>query len=566
MKLGFIILAHQELHRTGQLVRFLAKNDCPVSLHIDQNSNPAEVRDLKKFLSNIENIVFAKQEKCGWGQFSIVQATLNASETLLEKFPDVTNVFLASGSCLPVRPIKQLKAFLGRHEGTDFIESVSLGDEKWVKQGLDQERFTLYFPLSWKKHRVAFDILVEMQRFLKIKRTVPKRISPHMGSQWWCLTAKTLRKIVEDPKRSRNDRFFARSWIPDESYFQSLARIHSEHIKSESLTFATFDSQGKPFLFYDDHLDELPKTGAFFVRKVWPGAHKLYHNLLTVKRKNFPLSKANEDAFNKIFTEANKNRDAGGEGRFLQGRFPRVSAKRSGVFHEDFGVFMGFNSLFPNFPVWIRKTKKLNVFGNIFARKRFRFSKKKIIAKGNLLANAKLRNTNPKGFLSNFLWSQRSEKRIAILFDVTDTQNIMPDIARDEHARIVIVKEAWLLSIANNPAKFKGKLMNVQILQARESKFIKALQKNKKSHYKVFSLEEALNAPGLVLQAALQVLDPQQARKPTAIPQLNDTSKLDALVRKLEKNGVSLAYKPSKKKTRAPKPPQKAINRPYVVK
>lgn len=567
MKLGFIILAHQNLHRTSQLVRFLAKSGFPVSVHIDRNASHAEVSDLEASLYNIENVVLAKREKCGWGRFSIVQATLNAAEILLENYPDVTNVFLASGSCLPARPVKQLTAFLNRHKGVDFIESVPVGGEKWVKDGLDRERFTLYFPLSWQKYRFAFDCLVDLQRLFKINRTIPKQISPHMGSQWWCLTVKTLRNIIEDPNRQKNDRFFSKTWIPDESYFQSLVRIHSDHVRSESLTFATFDSSGKPFLFYDDHLEELPKTGAFFVRKVWPGAQKLYHNLLTTKRKNFPLSKASEIEFNKLFHEANEIRSKGGEGRFLQGRFPKNSAERSGMSHTDYGVFTGFNGLFDDFPDWVKKTKNLNVFENIFARNRITFHKKIALTKGNLPASLRLRNANPKIFLSNFLWSQRSNKSVAIMFDATDVQKIMPDIAHDKRAAIVIVKEAWLIPIANSDAKFKGKLMRAQVLQARENRFIKALKKNKDAQYTVFSLEEALSAPGLVLQAALQVLEPEKGRKPTGIPQLNNTLKLDALVRKLEKNSVSLAYKPSKKKKRRPlKVSKKAVSRPYVVK
>ena len=283
MRLGFIVLAHQDLHRTAQLVRFLANNDCPVSLHIDQNAVTPEVDALLKALNHVKNVVYPKREKCGWGQFSIVKATLNASEELLKNFPDVTNVFMASGSCLPARPIKQLKAFLERHEDIDFVESFSRKDEKWVKGGLDQERFTLLFPFSWRKHRFAFDRLTDVQRLLKINRTIPKHITPHMGSQWWCLTSQTLRKIIEDPNRQENDRYFSKCWIPDESYFQSLARNHSDHIKPKSLTFSVFDAQGKPFLLYDDHMDELPETDAFFVRKVWPGAHKLYRGLLKNK-------------------------------------------------------------------------------------------------------------------------------------------------------------------------------------------------------------------------------------------------------------------------------------------
>jgi hypothetical protein len=565
MKLGFIILAHQDLHRTTQLVRFLSKNDCPVSLHIDQNAAPREVDELKASLNHVKNVTFSRREKCGWGQFSIVQATLNAAENLLGNHPDVTNVFLASGSCLPARPIKQLKAYLSRHKDIDFIESFSKGDEKWVKGGLDQERFTLYFPLSWRKHRFAFDRLIEAQRHLRINRTVPQHISPHMGSQWWCLTSSTLRKIVEDPIRPENDKYFSRCWIPDESYFQSLAHNHSDHIRPQSLTFSMFDAQGKPFLLYDDHLDILPKTSAFFVRKVWPGAHKLYHGLLTTNRRNFPLSKANEGAFNEIFRSASKIRKTGGEGRMLQGRFPNDLANNGSMASSDYCVLIGFDSLFQNFAKWARETKALNVFKNIFKPRKFVFHKYIILEKGNLAANVKLRNMNPNGFLSNFLWGQKSDKCTAIMYDVSDVQKIMPSITRDKRAHFVVVREAWLLTIANSNMKLKGKLMRAQVLQARERKLLQALKDDKHASCTIISLEEALNTPGLVLQAALKILDPEKGVKPTAIPQLVDVSKLDRLVRKVVKSGVLLYYKPNKKRKSTLIKSKKAIRRPYVV-
>jgi hypothetical protein len=565
MNLGFIILAHQDLHRAGQLAKFLANNDCPVCMHIDQNASEKDLDRLKSSVNHVKNIVFSEREKCGWGQFSIVQATLNAAETLLESHPDLTNVFLASGSCLPARPLKQLMAFLERHPKIDFIESVSIEDDKWVKDGLDRERFSMYFPLSWRKHRFAFDRLVDVQRLFGVNRKRPKNISPHMGSQWWCLTADTLRKIVHDPLRRQNDRYFSKTWIPDESYFQSLARNHSEHIKPISLTFATFDAQGKPFLFYDDHLDELPKTSAFFIRKIWPGANKLYRELLTTNRKNFPLSKSDEESFNKIFTDANETRNTGGQGRLLQGRFPHDRAQKSSVSHTGFGVFIGFDPLFHNFPEWARLTKGLHVFGNLFARKNTAFYKNITLVKGNLQASPMLCNANPKGYLSNFLWSQKSHKRTAILYDMTDAQKILPTISTDEHTHFVIVKEAWLLSIVAKKSKFKGKLMRAKVLQAREQRLLTALEKNKHASCSVYSLEEAMNAPGLVLQAALQVLEPDVGVGPTALPKLKDFSKLDSLVRKLENNGISLSYVPAKKKKKASKDAEKVVSRPYVV-
>jgi uncharacterized protein DUF5927/core-2/I-Branching enzyme len=565
VKLGFIILAHQDLHRTAQLVRFLTNNDCPVSLHIDQNASPEEVIELMADLNHIKSVVYPKREKCGWGQFSIVQATLNAAEVLLESHPDVTNVFMASGSCLPVRPIKQLKAFLERHKDIDFIESFSEKDEKWVKGGLDQERFTLYFPISWRKHRFAFDRLIDLQRILNVSRTVPKHVSPHMGSQWWCLTTSTLRKIIEDPDRQKNDRFFSKCWIPDESYFQSLARNHSEHIRPQSLTFSIFDTQGKPFLLYDDHLNDLPKTNAFFVRKVWPGSNKLYHHLLKTNRKNFPLSNTNEEAFAGIFSQANTTSISGGKGQALQGRFPKSSSNKAGMACDDFGVLIGFGYLFQDFVDWAREAKGLNVFQNIFKRRHFMFYKKIALVKGNLTADVKLRNMNPKRYLSNFLKSQKSDKCTAIMYDVSDNQKIMPDITRDEYAHFIVVQEAWLLSIANSEMKLKGKIMQARVLQARERKMLQALKEGKHASCTIFSLEDALNTPGLVLQAALQILDPEIGAQPTAIPQLVDTSKLDRLVRKLSKSGVSVNFKPDKKRKKPQKSTKKEIIKPYVV-
>ena len=90
-----------------------------------------------------------------------------------------------------------------------------------------------------------------------------------MGSQWWCLTRATLRKILNDPNRKRYDRYFAKTWIPDESYFQTLARVHSERIEARSLTMSRFDADGKPFILYSDMLPEIEKTNFFLARKAW---------------------------------------------------------------------------------------------------------------------------------------------------------------------------------------------------------------------------------------------------------------------------------------------------------
>ena len=83
---------------------------------------------------------------------------------MLTDFPEVRHVYLASGSCLPLRPVDELRDYLNDRPRTDFIESVTTADVGWTIGGLNFERFTLRFPFSWRKHRLLFDTYVELQR------------------------------------------------------------------------------------------------------------------------------------------------------------------------------------------------------------------------------------------------------------------------------------------------------------------------------------------------------------------------------------------------------------------
>jgi hypothetical protein len=103
------------------------------------------------------------------------------------------------------------------------------------------------------------------------------------------LTRTTLIAVLTDPKRQEHAWYFWRVWSPDESYFQTLVRLHSAKHESQSLTFAQFDAKGKPHVFYDDHVDVLRQSQYFIVaKKIWLGANHLYdtpHNRTTRMRR-----------------------------------------------------------------------------------------------------------------------------------------------------------------------------------------------------------------------------------------------------------------------------------------
>lgn len=232
MSVGIVMLVHEALDRAEQVARHWSSRGCPVVIHVDKQVRSKAHAAFVANLSAVDNIRFSKRHRCEWGRWSLVAASQDAATMMLAEFTQVRHVFLASGSCLPLRPVEELIRYLDERPLTNFIESVTTEDVPWTVGGLDSERFTLRFPFSWKRQRLLFDGYVRLQRRLKFKRRIPDGLEPHMGSQWWCLTRQTLSAILEDPDRRAYDRYFKKVWIPDESYYQTLVRLYSSNIES----------------------------------------------------------------------------------------------------------------------------------------------------------------------------------------------------------------------------------------------------------------------------------------------------------------------------------------------
>ncbi|MDO5703773.1 MAG: beta-1,6-N-acetylglucosaminyltransferase, partial [Paracoccus sp. (in: a-proteobacteria)] len=227
VRLGVILLCHDRLDLAARMARLWAEGGAMVAVHIDAKTSAQETHRMRDALADLEQVRFCRRRHCEWGSFSLVQATQDAAELLLDQFPELTHVYLASGACLPLRPVAELCDFLARDPARDHIESTSAADVNWAVGGLDIERFTRFFPFDWRRHPVMFNHTVEFQRRLGLTRRIPVGIAPHLGSQWWCLTVPTLRAILGDPRREEFDNYFSGTWIPDESYFQTLVRRHS---------------------------------------------------------------------------------------------------------------------------------------------------------------------------------------------------------------------------------------------------------------------------------------------------------------------------------------------------
>ena len=277
-KIAFILLCHKDPDAIIQQAHQLtAVGDC-MSIHFDARA-PKEAYDrIRRELAGNPNVTFARTRiKCGWGEWSLVQATLHAVEAAVLAFPRATHFYMVSGDCLAIKSATYAHQFLDDHD-LDYIESFDFFDSEWIKTGLKEERLIYRHWFNERTAKKLFYWSFWTQRRLGLKRPIPADVQVMIGSQWWCLRRQTIEGILDFVKK-RTDvmRFFRTSWIPDETFFQTIVRhlIPEAQIKSRTLTFLMFTEYGMPVTFYNDHFDLLLSQDFLFARKISPEAKAL---------------------------------------------------------------------------------------------------------------------------------------------------------------------------------------------------------------------------------------------------------------------------------------------------
>lgn len=562
---GFVMLCHTALERAAQVARHWAERACPVVIHVDKRVEKWNYDRLRADLSDLSNVRFSARHACEWGTWGLVAATQDAAEMMLADFPAVRHVYLASGSCLPLRPVADLVAYLDQRPRTDFIESVTTEDVGWTIGGLDFERFTLRFPFSWRKQRMLFDIYVGLQRQIGFRRQVPDGLVPHLGSQWWCLTRQTLSAILEGPDRAANDRYFRRVWIPDESYFQTLVRQVSSNVESRSLTLSKFDFQGKPHIFYDDHLQLLRRSDCFVARKIWPYATKLYSTFLNDDAEAQAGGEPNPGKIDRLFAKAVERRTKGRAGLYMQSRFPNADWE-NGKTAAPYSVFQGFADVFENFDTWLGKVTGTRVHGHLFAPDRAHFAGGETIYNGALSDSAKLRDYNPRSFLTNLIWSTRGERQ-SFQFGPADNQALMWFMALDPHAQISVISGAWALPLFRSNRNFSEIRKEAARLQKLESDFLNVLKLGStKARVRTWTLAEFVENPMEPLQTIVDEISPRSLRRLTEAPKMVDLSGFGQFLQNLRNQGMQPVLMGDFPAGDNPNPSAARTRRPYLVK
>lgn len=284
-RIAFILLCHANPEGVVQQARQLtAVGDC-VSIHLDARAPAADLETIRAGLRDNPQVTYARRRvRCGWGEWSLVEATLRAVEAAVAAFPRATHFYMLSGDCMAIKSARYAHEFLDAAD-RDHIESFDFFDSGWIRTGLREERLIYRHFVNERRRKRLFYAALDWQKRLGLERAVPADLRVMIGSQWWCLRRRTIEAIL-DFRRARPDvtRFFRRTWIPDETYFQTMVRhlVPGEEIVDRSPTFLMFSDYGMPVTFYNDHYDLLLSQEALFARKISPEAADLRARLGTL--------------------------------------------------------------------------------------------------------------------------------------------------------------------------------------------------------------------------------------------------------------------------------------------
>lgn len=280
-KIAYILLCHKDPDAIIKQARRLTAVGDFMSIHFDARANPSDFERIKTALEGNKGVVFAKRIKCGWGEWSLVQATLNAVEAAEVAFPHATHFYMLSGDCMSIKSASFAHDFLDKRD-VDYIESFDFMESDWIKTGVKEERLIYRHFFNERNNKALFYHAMNFQKKFGLKRKIPEDLQIMIGSQWWCLRRRTVEAVLKF-KRDRKDvmRFFKTTWIPDETFFQTIVNhlIPEAEIDTRTLTFLIFSDYGMPVSFYNDQYDMLLSQDFLFARKISPEAMNLKRRL-----------------------------------------------------------------------------------------------------------------------------------------------------------------------------------------------------------------------------------------------------------------------------------------------
>jgi hypothetical protein len=268
MTIAYLILAHAH---PEQLIRMMARLRVPgttFAVHVDGRAEASVRAEVARCAAEHDDVLLAEPQRCYWGTYALVQATLECIGVLLASGRAFDYAVLLSGQDYPIKRPEHVANFFAEKQGAQFIEAFPLdAPNRWTPQG---GRFQAMARVNRYTWTVRSRILQ-----LPLPRRFPLGWRPHGGSQWWALSREALLWVLQTLRESpRVTRYFRHTFIPDEAMFQTMLANSpfAERMSAETLHYIDWERPNPkyPRTLEEEDFDRLAASSALFARKMHP--------------------------------------------------------------------------------------------------------------------------------------------------------------------------------------------------------------------------------------------------------------------------------------------------------
>ncbi|HTD56824.1 MAG TPA: beta-1,6-N-acetylglucosaminyltransferase [Silvibacterium sp.] len=216
MRVAYLIMGHRDPQQILRLMNALRSSAAFFVIHIDKRAADSVFAPLREYAAGRSDVFLAPRIRCYWGSFGIANAMVECVKTAVKAGAHFDYAILLSAQDYPIKSGDEIKGFLEKNQGAEFIESFELDKpNRWTShagpyQAMNRVGYWTFFLRSRPFH-------------LRIPRRFPFGWRPFGGSQWWGLSRECV-LYLENTFRTKPEviRYFRHVFIPDESLFQTV--------------------------------------------------------------------------------------------------------------------------------------------------------------------------------------------------------------------------------------------------------------------------------------------------------------------------------------------------------
>jgi len=242
-RIAYLLLCHEHAKGPAEIISRLRHSTSKFFIHVDAKST--HFRSYLELFGSADDVVLLNERvRVYWGGWSIVEATLRLMRAAHDDTFHADRLVLLSGACAPILPIPALQNLLSADR--DYISAAAVPNSAAHK---NLDRFNTWHLEGADRQKGLKALLLKVAN--KVARRLPVRPfkkaiggrTPYAGSQWWALRRGTIESIIRlSEKDFHLIHHFQRSWIPDESFVQTLVFNIPDIRTSPSLTFADWSN------------------------------------------------------------------------------------------------------------------------------------------------------------------------------------------------------------------------------------------------------------------------------------------------------------------------------------